>query len=585
MLVYGDAGLIVVPRDERARLGRALRRALALPAGIARHGALVEAFIAAGGLAQGIADAAFAEHGQDTPSPAQDAAMAFALALARSVRVSWRTGFRAVAPPAGDALARFAAVRLPGRVRVTRPEGYAFYALYPEAYLAAAAALGSDRGDLRVVGIRSIGTGLAALVATALDAPAPVTVRPVGHPFRRTLALSPELDARLSCHPGPFAVVDEGPGLSGSSFGAVADHLESRGVALERIHFFPGHAGDLGPQASPRHRWRWARTARHTVSFDALVLGAPDPAHRLETWVADLVGTPEAPPEDLSGGAWRRRMFRREADWPPAHVWQERRKIRLRTGSGAWLLRFAGLGREHARKLARGRALHAAGFGTEVVGLRHGFLVERWVDGARPLGRTADRSRLVQVAGRYLGFRARSFAAAPDAGASLGRLLDMARVNTAEALGDDAARRLGRFASDLARLEQRVRRIETDNRLHAWEWLETGDGRLLKTDALDHHAAHDLVGGQDIAWDVVGAAVELDLSEAEERTLQDVIARETGRAVDRGLCAVLLPCYLAFQMGSYALAAQALAGWPEEAARLRAASDRYQSRLADVLWP
>src|ERR671921_253291 len=110
---------------------------------------------------------------------------------------------------------------------------------------------------IQVIGIRSIGTGLAAMVATGLRAPAPVTVRPVGHPFRRELALSPELAAALRAErEARFAVVDEGPGLSGSSFGAVADFLEDQRVTPGRICFFPSHIGDLGPQASPRHRAR-----------------------------------------------------------------------------------------------------------------------------------------------------------------------------------------------------------------------------------------------------------------------------------------------------------------------------------------
>ena len=67
-----------------------------------------------------------------------------------------------------------------------------------------------------------------------------------------------------------------------------------------------------------------------------------------------------------------------------------------------------------------------------------------------------------------------------------------------------------------AGLKGAVRRVETDNRLHAWEWLHTPDGRLLKTDALDHHAGHDLIGCQDITWDIAGATVELDLSDRSE---------------------------------------------------------------------
>jgi len=82
---------------------------------------------------------------------------------------------------------------------------------------------------------------------------------------------------------------------------------------------------------------------------------------------------------------------------------------------------------------------------------------------------------------------------------------------------------------------------------------------------------------------VAGAVVEFDLDAAEQRRLCAILARETGRAVDPRLLAVLLPCYLAFQMGSAALAADALAGWPAEAARLRAAAGRYAGRLRAVL--
>lgn len=585
MLVYGDFSAAGDPNETRARILDAVREAAAMAAGVERHGALVAAFIEAGELAQGVADAAFAEHGCDARSPAQAAAMALLMEVARVVRLSWESGFRRIAPLSAESIAQCAAAEFTERICVKRPEGYAFYALYPEAYLEAAVALNARRGKIQVIGIRSIGTGLAVMVAAAVEAAAPVTVRPVGHPFRRELALSPDLSAELVADPDELvAIVDEGPGLSGSSFGAVADFLEDHGVAPERIHFFPSHAGDLGPQASPRHRARWATAPRHVVDFDALVLRARSPAHRLESWVAELVGEPEGPLDDISGGAWRRRVFPREAEWPPAHVQQERRKFILRTEAGTWLLKFVGLGREGARKLDRARALHGAGFTPEAAGYRHGFLVERWIEKARLLHlKAVDRGALIAFAGRYLGFRARTFAAKPEQGASLDQLLQMARTNTAQALGEAWARWFDGFAPDLPALERRVRRIETDNRLHAWEWLQGDDGRLLKTDALDHHAAHDMVGCQDIAWDVAGATVELDLSATEAQDLCVGIEHETGRAVDPGLIAFTLPCYLAFQTGYYALAADALAGWPEEAARLRAASGRYAGRLRDGL--
>ena len=86
-----------------------------------------------------------------------------------------------------------------------------------------------------------------------------------------------------------------------------------------------------------------------------------------------------------------------------------------------------------------------------------------------------------------------------------------------------------RWAHRIGALERGLRRTETDNRLHVWEWLIRPDGRLLKTDALDHHAAHDLVGCQDVAWDVAGAVVELDLSPPEQDELCAII-RGSGEA-------------------------------------------------------
>jgi hypothetical protein len=219
------------------------------------------------------------------------------------------------------------------------------------------------------------------------------------------------------------------------------------------------------------------------------------------------------------------------------------------------------------------------------VGYRHGFLVERWQGDLPSLDRqSGGRDRLLRLVGRYLGFRARHFPAAAERGASLVRLWEMARYNTGLALGEKMARRLDRFAPMLESLARRVRRIETDNRTHTWEWLWAPDGRLLKTDALDHHAAHDFVGCQDVAWDVVGAAVELGLSPGERDRLCGRIEAETGRSVDSGLLMLLAPCYLALQLGDHTLSTEIVADQPSEATRLRAAAAWYRERLRqDIL--
>jgi hypothetical protein len=584
MLVYGDAVRTEDTREKIAGIADALEQVARMRAGVGRHGALVAVFVDAGELAQGIADADFHDRRQDARSPAHDAAMALLMQLAQAIWTSWDSGFASRTAPSRHGLGALTAAPLPAFITTRRAEGFAFYALYPECYASAALAW-QLRTRPHVIGIRSIGAPLSAMVAAALRAPAPVTIRPTGHSFRREVSLAEELAAQLlaarSVH---FAVVDEGPGLSGSSFGAIADYLEDRGVPADRIAFFPSHGGALGPQACERHRSRWGKVARQVMPFEALVLCARRPEHRLEAWVADVLGPTEGPPEDISGGRWRLHQYAREADWPPVHAQHERRKFLLRARGETWLLKFAGLGREGERKLERARILHAAGFGPPVAGYRHGFLIERWLDDARPLDRCPlDPDWLGEQVGRYLGFRARAFPTRVRRGASPAELCAMARHNAEEALGPDVARSFDRWtAEDLAQLAERVRPVETDNRLHAWEWLVRSDGRLLKCDALDHHAGHDLVGCQDIAWDVVGATVELELPASAQARLCAVVERAAGRALDPQLIALLTPCYLAFQLGSWTMAARAAPG-PEEAARLWRAAGRYATRLRHAL--
>jgi hypothetical protein len=587
MLVWDDQVRIECPRAKLGRLWQTLRSLTGMPAGIERHAALVAALIEAGELAQGIADALFADCGCDARSESVAAATALLARLAASVRASWDSGFARLHLPPETEIRALAAAALPMTVDSKRAEGFALYSLYPESYLDAAARTSLHAGPpIRVIGIRTIGAPLGALVAAALGASPPVTLRPVGERPHFRVAVAAGLQAELlGDGSAAFAVVDEGPGLSGSSFGAVADFLEDRGAPPERIHFFASHRGPLAPCARPRHRRRWARVTPHVVELGDLLIRAPRrPEHRLDSWVADLVGEPQAPLEEVSGGGWRRLRYGREADWPATNPYLERRKFLLRTSEGTWLLKFAGLGAEGARKLERARALHAAGFTPEIRGYRHGFLVERW-EGALPsLDRACDgRERSTAQVGRYLGFRARHFPAGPERGASLARLWQMARYNAALALGEKVARQLDRWSPMLARLACRVRRIETDNRTHAWEWLLAADGRLLKTDALDHHAAHDFVGCQDVAWDVAGATVELGLSPPERDRLCAVIEAETGRAVDPDLLALLAPCYLALQLGDFTLSTEIAADQPSEAHRLRAMAARYRERLRQEL--
>lgn len=572
MLVYGDRTTSVAPRKGLRAVTAILKAAEEAGVGPARHDLLVGAFLQAAGLAQGLADAEFEARGFDDLSPTQDAANALLLALARKVAASSWSEFQASGPAVALELMALALQPAPDTVSVKTPEGYAFYAVYPEAYLKAAIQRHWESPPL-VIGLRSIGTGLAALVAAAANSKAVVTLRPVGEPFHRELRISDALRDLLAAHTGPFAIVDEGPGLSGSSFGAVAALLEELGVAADRIVFLPSHDGDVGPQASEADRRRWRSAHRSVATFDDLTAEEP-----LEGWFASLIGEVEFV-DDLSGGAWRRAAAIPPADWPPVNAMQERRKFRLHTASGRWLAKFAGLGAIGEGKFERAQQLHRAGFSPEPLALRRGFLIERWEAGAP--GELGDRGEFVQHLGRYLGFRAAAFPAAAEAGASLEELATMAKVNAAERLRAEEAAAVATIVDTRLGDAGRGHPVHVDGRLQSWEWRQSPDGLLLKTDAVDHSEAHDLVGCQDIAWDIAGAAAEFDLTREEVVEVCAGVEAVSQRRPDPGLLALFEVCYPAFQVGYWRFAEQAASDGTEKA-RITAYADRHARRLGDL---
>jgi hypothetical protein len=577
MLVYGDVECLETVGAKLAEIEAGLNEAGRMTPGIERHTALVAAFIGASELVQALIDQEFHERGFDAPSSLHQSGMECLSKLAHAVLQSWRSHFAWYDPRALNF--EWLSPYEPSReIRTKRAEGYAFYALFPESYLEAAAASGLG-ADTCVIGIRSIGAGLSALVAAALGAPSPFTVRPVGHPFERTVKVDAAFEADLASRPtGQFAIVDEGPGLSGSSFGAVADWLEQVGVPRAQIHFFPSHGGMPGSQASGSHRERWDKAHRHVVHAGQLLCG---PSGHLRQWVEDVLGPLDAPLEDLSGGAWRSKHYGSEDEWPAANIHQERLKYLATAQGEAWLVKFVGLGPLGEQKASRAQVLNEAGFTPDVAGFRHGFLVERWHGDAKPLAQCSiNREWLVDQVGRYLGFRTRHAPAGANQGASLTELARMAVYNVCQALGQTAGDRLEAHLAHAHALEAGARPVDTDNRMHRQEWLLLGS-RLIKTDAIDHNAAHDLIGPQDIAWDIVGAAVELDLSHTEAQMLCRIVEQTSGRPVSARVLDFMYPCYLAFQMGAHRMASDGLVG--PECERLRQASQRYASLLGDWL--
>ncbi|HEX8447941.1 MAG TPA: hypothetical protein VF649_15175 [Sphingomonas sp.] len=538
MIVYGDHGRHVDPAVEHRRIAADLAAIAALPPGLERHGRLVGALIATGMLVQGLAD-------RGAGAAAVATLMADATLVARAVIASWDSDF-AEMPALPDLTQLDARSEMwPHSVLLKLPEGYAWYALYPESYAIAARRLPVTGAPVVVVGIRSIGTSLAAIVAAALDAPPPMTVRPDGPPFDRQVAPLPPVPDGAQ-----VIVVDEGPGLSGSSFAATAAMLAEIGVPPDRIAFLPSHGGGPGPEATPVIRHRWATTAQAVVEFEVLI-----PPERLRDWAETLLGPLDGVPHDVSGGAWRQERYADPARWPAVAAQQERRKYLVRRGGRRWLLKFAGLGAEGARKLDRARRLAAAGLVPPVHGLLHGFLIMDWLDGAAD-----DAGPGPMRVADYLAARQRLLPPPEARGAALADLAEMARHN------------LGRDIPALAgadRLAGRVVSVAIDGRMDGCEWIGG-----VKADALDHDRSHDLIGAQDIAWDVAGAIVELDYGPEQIAVLLGRLESVLARAVDPALLRFYHPCYCAFRLGAATFARSAAT--PADAARLDARITHYR---------
>lgn len=583
MIVYADRAEWLRPAERLAEI----RRAVDALAATARpqHDAAVAALIDFGVLEAAVADA-LAPRADDT-TPTIDALGRCSVAFGRVLAASWAEQATTPAVAAlSEALAALDGDAMPARVRGTVPEGYAYYALTPEMYLDAANRFAAARppGRALVVGIRGIGTGLSGVVAAALAAHgwsvARCTVRPRGHPFARVVEVGPRL-ARAFATAGECLVVDEGPGLSGSSFAAAAASLGRAGTPDERITFVPSWDADGSTFVSADAAAAWRRHRRVVADFDA-------------TWIAtgrlrNAIGIDGAW-RDLSAGSWRDVVYAATpasgdvrgscTTRPAVHPRHERRKYLVEDTTGArTFVKFAGLGRYGSSKMARAAALAEAEFAPPVACVTAGFLVRPFVAGT-PVVATSTDDRAVATAARYLAFIRRTFAL--DASPSIERVAEMVTTNVGEGLGTEW---IGRAESILRAASPAVRdapAVAIDGRMLAHEWLRGPDGRLLKTDALDHHADHFFPGCKDIAWDVASAIEELALDEGAATAL---VARYATAAHDPSITRRLpfhRVAYLGYRLGYATLAATTLEPSSDREAFAALASE-YRARLGHVL--
>jgi len=431
-------------------------------------------------------------------------------------------------------------------VTVTTPEGFAYYALHPCDFADVATRLDLSAPGALVVGIRTIGTTLSAVVAAQLrelGIPADrTTVRPTGHPYDRRCNFEPaQRDDILRAVAGGalFVICDEGPGRSGSSLLSVAEALEREGVPREHILMLCSHEPDAAALCAPNAAQRWSHYGHAAAGM----------TERL----------PMRAGEALDAGNWRHHFVPVREAWPA--VWPQMERLKFFSRDRRSVFKFEGHGKCGAEVRARNQALADAGFGAPYLGQQVGFGEHELVSGSAVQMHGVTPELLTRMA-EYCAWRSRDFSC-----------LDADAADLAAATRINIEREFGR---DLGELSLRVERPAIcDARMQPHEWLACGE-RWLKLDAAAHGDDHFYPGPCDIAWDLAGVVVEWQLEPSAQEFLLAAYRRASGDDMTRRLAAYEL-AYATFRMAWSRMAATAVAD-AEERHRLLRDYRRYRDQ-------
>jgi len=422
-------------------------------------------------------------------------------------------------------------LRLAGEVQVSTPEGFAYYALHPRQYADVVERLGALRGAV-VVGIRSIGTTLSAVMGAALSGRGSwvkrMTVRPEGHPFDREVKWNvTHLQAICAgiIRNATFVIVDEGPGLSGSSFLSVAEALLKAGVEADKIVLVPSHEVNVAGLRAKDAAARWKR-------FRCVTVG--DGRYPEGEWIG--------------GGEWRKLLGERGEG---VGAWKTLERAKFLAPEVFW--KFAGHGAYGAQMRATARSLADAGFAPKIVGDKSGYIGYEFVAGRHASSADLNTERLRTMVA-YCAFRSEEFACAAS-DAQQKDLATMVRVNYEREFGT-------RLPAALRKLPV-VRTMICDAKMAPHEWMLAADGRFLKLDGDSHGDDHFFPGPCDVAWDLVGAMVEWDMdASTREAFAREYVAQTHDNVAPRIRNYVV--AYAVFRMAWARTAAAGMRGTAEE---------------------
>lgn len=413
-------------------------------------------------------------------------------------------------------------LEVPTALSISVLEGFAYYALHPKKFLDVLRNQTFERGAA-VVGIRSIGAPLSAVVAASLGGAERITVRPNGHPYDRAMEPDSRFQKFIERHRNhEFIVVDEGPGLSGSSFLAVAETLERNGIPARQITMIGSRNPDPSQLKSAKAAERWPRF--RFIATDE------------EPVVPDGIG------ESIGGGYWRR-IFLEDFENQPAS-WTQLEMSKYLSVDRRVFYKFEGFGHFGEEIGERSRMLERFGFGPKYLGNEDGFGKYEVIHGSL-LSATDLSAEVLQTLARYCAMRGREMSAVSR---EQSRLPEMLAWNWKCEFGEE----LPKQSLEVERL------VTADARMQPHEWI-SADGRLMKLDGASHGDDHFFPGPCDIAWDLAGVIVEWNMDRRAAEFFQDAYIRESGDNVRRRLKPYLL-AYATFRMGWSKMAAHASVG-------------------------
>jgi hypothetical protein len=437
----------------------------------------------------------------------------------------------------GALVERVKSIDVPAEVQISVAEGFAYYALHPRKMVDLVERL-QVSGSARVVGLRSIGTTLSAVVEAALRAKGVaaerITVRPKGHPYERQLALT-DVEKEWLRDPGEetlVVIVDEGPGISGSSFLATAEAVESTGIDPGRIVMLGSREPDVDCLRAPNAVERWRRFRFLAVDHKPIL--------------------PQDAQEEIGGGLWRRFVLADFENQPAC--WPQLESSKYLSRDRNKMFKFHGYGYYGRRIEERARRLAEAGLSPKMLGLKRGFGCYEFLPG-RALTHSDLSSPLLRRLAEYCAFRKAGFPSQEQPQ----EIEAMANWNWECEFGE----KLG------VPVELSTEQIViADGRMMPHEWLLTDDGRFLKVDAVSHGDDHFFPGPCDIAWDVASAIVEWQMDQHQTAEFVDQYRLLAGDDVSARLPEYVL-AYAIFRMAWSKMAAQASAGQFDEVLLMR----------------